>query len=88
MDSRVDHIILHFDVDVIDSGRFPLANFPHYAGLEADEAFAAVGVFLASPKVRGLILTQVNPNNDPNRVMVGKLVDAIVSGLRGRRIAE
>lgn len=85
LESRVDHIVLHFDVDVIDSAEFPLANFPHYAGLEADQAFEALNVFLASPNVSGLIITQVNPNNDPDGIMAQKLVDAITEGFSKRK---
>ncbi|GJN72364.1 hypothetical protein PLICBS_006437 [Purpureocillium lilacinum] len=85
LESRFDFIVLHFDVDVIDSGEFPLANYPHYAGLAAGEAFAALEVFLGSPKVRAMTITEVNPNNDPERTMVTQVVDAVVRGLKGRK---
>ncbi|KAJ6446932.1 restless-like transposase [Purpureocillium lavendulum] len=84
MESRFDFIVLHFDVDVIDSGEFPLANYPHYAGLAAEQAFAALKVFLSSPKVKAMTITEVNPNNDPDNTMVTRVVDAMVEGLKGR----
>lgn len=85
LEARVDVIFLHFDVDVIDSAEFPLANFPHYAGLMADEALSAAKVFLRSEKLKGMVLTEVNPNNDPDGSMVRKLVDGIVEGFAERR---
>jgi arginase family enzyme len=84
LESRRNNILLHLDVDVIDCGEFPLANYPHYAGLMAEEAFAALEVFLASPKVKALTITEVNPNNDPDGRMVGRLVEAVVRGIQKR----
>ena len=46
LEERVDIILLHFDVDVIDSGLFPLANDPHYAGLRFEKAISAINSFL------------------------------------------
>ena len=79
---RVDVICLHFDVDAIDAGSFPLANYPHYAGIQHKEAFQALQCFLRSPAVRGMILTGANPNNDPTGKMTAQLVDNIVAGLK------
>lgn len=84
LEDRVDIIFLHFDTDVIDAAEFPLANFPHYAGLSADEALAAADVFLQSKKLRGMVVTEVNPNNDPDGRMVAKLVDGLVEGFARR----
>jgi arginase len=84
LSARADIIYVHFDVDVIDSGEFPLANYPHYAGLMFDEAMAALKVFLGNEKVKGLTVTEVNPNNDPSGQMVQRLVDGIVDAMDGR----
>jgi arginase len=89
LEARVDVIFLHFDVDVIDSAEFPLANFPHYAGLTVEEALSAVKIFLGNEKLKGMVLTEINPNNDPDGSMVQKLVDDIVDGFaRRRRLQE
>lgn len=80
LENQVDVIFLHFDVDVIDSSEFPLGNFPHYAGLTANEALDAAKVFLQSKKLRGMVVTEVNPNNDPDGWMVRTLVDGLVEG--------
>lgn len=89
LEERVDVIVLHFDVDVIDSAAFPLANYPHYAGLGFEEAMSAVETFLGCEKVRGLVITEINPNNDVirsgERSMVERLVGRLVTGLSKRR---
>ena len=37
LDRRCDSYLVHFDVDVLHTGLFPLANFPHFAGLTLDQ---------------------------------------------------
>ena len=82
---RVDVIYVHFDVDVIDSGLYPLANYPHYAGLDFEEAMTVLHEALKCDIVHGLTLTEVNPNNDPDGTMVQRLVDGVVKGMAQRR---
>lgn len=82
--AKVDFAVLHFDVDIIDSGAFPLGNYPSYGGVEPEEAFAALKVFLASPLVRALTVTEINPNNDPDGRMVGQVVAGIEEGFKAR----
>ena len=48
LEAQVDMIQLHLDVDVIDSGEFPLGNFPSYGGISFDEAMTAVDCFVQS----------------------------------------
>ena len=95
LEDRVNIILLHFDVDVIDCGLFPLANYPHYAGLRFKNATGSVGHFLQHEKVQGLVVTEVNPNNDSvahrnvqkgdERVtMVERLVDELVLSFKKR----
>ncbi|KAE9376604.1 Arginase/deacetylase, partial [Stipitochalara longipes BDJ] len=64
LEDRCDGVFVHFDVDVISSAEFPLGNFPHYDGLAFEEAIAALKVFVASEKLVGLVITEVNPGND------------------------
>ena len=80
----VDVVYVHFDVDVIDSGEFPLANYPHYAGLAVTETMNVLHEVLASDIVRGLTLTEINPNNDPDGRMVRTIVDGVVEGMKRR----
>lgn len=84
LESRVDKIVVHFDLDVIDTGKFPIGNYPHYAGLQFDEAMTALQVFAGSEKLLGLVVTEVNPNNDPSGKMLEMLVDGIVNAFSKR----
>ena len=63
-------VVVHFDVDVLDTGAFPLANFPHFAGLTLEEAATCRGIFCRSGKLAGRIVTEVNPDHDPDAIMV------------------
>lgn len=84
LESRVDKVLIHFDVDVIDSGMFPLANYPHYEGLRFREAMDVMEVLVQSRKLAGLVITEVNPNNDPYGLMVKALVDGLVKAFEAR----
>ncbi len=44
LEARADRILVHFDVDVIDSAEFPLADWPHYQGLTLKEAALKLGL--------------------------------------------
>jgi arginase len=75
-------VLVHFDVDVIDSGDLPLANFPHYdSGVRADQAFACLRELCAHPSLAGLVLTEVNPTHDPSGQLLARYVDGVVSAL-------
>ena len=84
LESKVDKIVVHFDLDVIDTGKFPIGNYPHYGGLQFDEAMTALQLFARSEKLLSLVITEVNPNNDPSGRMLGMLVDGIVDAFAGR----
>ncbi|KAH7062908.1 hypothetical protein BKA63DRAFT_188909 [Paraphoma chrysanthemicola] len=85
LEERVDVILVHLDVDSIDPGTFPLANVPNYTGVEFDAMMSALGVFLASEKVGGLVVAEVNPDHDPGLAMIGKLTGEVVRMLAARR---
>jgi arginase family enzyme len=84
LEERVDHILVHLDVDAIDATSFPLANIPNRTGAGFDQVLAAMQVFLRSKKVCGLVLAEVNPDHDPDLIMTKKLIDRLVDGLKGR----
>jgi arginase len=74
--------LVHFDVDVVDSGDLPLGNFPHYgSGTTLDQVAAAVRVLVQSPDCAGLVLTEVNPTYDPSGQQLDRYVAALVSVL-------
>jgi arginase len=81
--AAAESVVVHFDVDVIDTGAFPLANFPHFAGLLPDEAFGCLQTMCASPAVEALVVTEANPGHDPDGSLVARVVEAVVRALAG-----
>jgi arginase len=81
-------LVVHFDVDTVDSGDLPLANFPHYgSGVRLSQAAACLRVLRAAPTFAGLVLTEVNPTHDPEGAQLARYVDAIVSAIAVSAIA-
>jgi arginase len=61
---RCDRLLVHFDVDVIDFTDMPLSeNWGRNEGLAYDHALRALAVLLASPKLVGLTITELNPDH-------------------------
>jgi hypothetical protein len=68
---------VRFDVDAVDSGDLPLANYPHYgAGVSLDTAAKALAVAAAAPDLTAIVLTEVNPTHDPDG-QLRRSVDAV-----------
>ncbi|KAF2099590.1 Arginase/deacetylase [Rhizodiscina lignyota] len=88
LEDRVDLILVHLDVDVIDPGLFPLGNVPSWTGLGFKETMAAVKVFLNSQKTVGLSVAEVNPDHAPGLTMTGQLLDEIIEGLKERQTSR
>lgn len=84
LEERVDYIMVHLDVDVIDPGLFPLGNVPNWTGVEFPDIMTAMRIFLASRKAIGLTIAEVNPDHDPGLRMTNRLVDEIILGLKER----
>ncbi len=75
-------VVIHFDVDVIDSGDLPLGNFPHYgSGVRLEQAAAALAVLRAHPAFAGLVLTEVNPTHDSDGSLLRGFLGALVPAL-------
>jgi arginase len=82
LEPRVGTVLVHLDVDVVNSGDLPLANFPHFGqGLTMAETLACLEVFLASGKLGGLVVTEVNPDHDPDGSQLPRLVDGLTAAL-------
>jgi len=75
-------IAVHFDVDVMDSAEIPLANWPHYDALGFGDAMRCLRVFVGSPKLAALVVTEINPDHDPDGLLVRRFVDAFADALR------
>ncbi|KAI9782292.1 MAG: hypothetical protein M1816_001954 [Peltula sp. TS41687] len=71
---RVEYFVVHFDIGVIDSGNFPLGNVPNHSGLSFADVAATLCMFLEDPSRVALVITGVNPNNDPTGEMTEDLV--------------
>ncbi|OQO11116.1 hypothetical protein B0A48_05371 [Cryoendolithus antarcticus] len=85
LEDRVDVILVHYDVDSIDAGSFPLANVPQFTGVKIEDSLRAFTVLLGGPKIGGLMVAEVNPDHDPGLSMTGKLVEGIVDAFKARR---
>jgi arginase len=75
-------VVLHFDVDAVDSGDLPLANYPHYGtGVTLDAAAQALAVAAAAPDLAAIVLTEVNPTHDPGGRLLRRYADAVGGAL-------
>jgi arginase len=82
--------VVYFDVDVIDFVDFPVADVPQInAVLTLREALACLGVFAASPKFAGLVLTEFNPDHaDEEGEAAATLVWGVEDAVAGKKAPE
>jgi arginase len=82
VEASADAIVVHFDVDAVDSADLPLANYPHHGkGLTFDTAMTVLRELCASPAFTGLVLTEVNPTHDPGSELLGRYIDGVAAAL-------
>lgn len=81
------HILVHFDVDVIDEGDFPVADVPHKPALRFEQVQQALRIFLGSPKTIGLVVTEFNADRDADGSLAGRLIDLIRTATSGAAAA-
>lgn len=82
LEERARAIAVHFDVDVMDSAEIPLADWPHYDALAFGDAMRCLRVFVGSPKLAALVVTEINPDHDPDGLLLRQFVDAFADALR------
>ena len=77
-------VVVHFDIDAVDSRDLPLANYPHY-GLGVPLAVAAevLTVFYRVPRLHAAVFTEVNPSYDPSGVALARYVSMVTRSLMG-----
>jgi arginase len=64
LEARCDRLLVHFDVDVIDFTDMPLSeNTGRNEGLAYADTMRALPRLLASPKLAGLTVTELNPDH-------------------------
>jgi arginase len=77
-------LVVHFDVDAVDSGDLPLANFPHYGtGVPLAVARQVLSVLFAAPALSAVVLTEVNPSYDPSGDSLDRYIEALAGALIG-----
>jgi arginase len=84
LEGRTGSYLVHLDVDVLHTGLFLLANFPHFAGLTLETASACLNEFTRGEKFGGLVITEVNPDHDPDGQLI-KTLATVVAGALGVR---
>jgi arginase len=64
IEDRCDHVLIHFDVDVIDFTDVPLSeNWGRNEGLSFEAAMRALRCLLDTPKLAALTITELNPDH-------------------------
>jgi arginase len=89
LERHTSSLVVHFDVDAVDSRDLPLANFPHYGtGIPLDAAGQALTILCAAPTLTAIVLTEINPSYDPTGRQLARYVNIVPSaighGLRDR----
>jgi arginase len=75
-------MVVHFDVDVVDSGDLPLGNFPHYnAGVGLTDVARCLRVLVADPSCAGLVLTEINPTYDADGSQLDRYLAELTTAL-------
>ena len=82
LESRVDKVFVHFDVDVIDLVDMPAADVPHLNGLTLNQTAKALKIFTQSKSFLGMEITEFNPDKDRENRLAAKLTESIISTLR------
>jgi arginase len=83
LESKAEHILVHFDVDVVDYGDFPAVDVPHRPGLALAQTQEALGIFVGSQKSVGLVVTEFNAaldgDGDLAETLIGTIEDVIAT---------
>ena len=82
VEASASAIVVHFDVDAVDSADLPLANYPHHGkGLSFDAAVTVLRELCASPAFAALVLTEVNPTHDPDGELLSRYLDGVAAAV-------
>jgi arginase len=83
LEPNCDRLLVHFDVDVVDFTDTPLSeNWGRNEGLLFATALRALTPLLASPKLAGLTITELNPDHaEEGGDAIERLVAALAAGL-------
>ena len=83
IEDRCDRLLVHFDVDVIDFTDVPLSeNWGRNEGLAYDHAMRALQTLLASPRLAGMTITELNPDHtEQDAHSIERFAEAIAGSL-------
>jgi arginase len=82
LERHTSSLLVHFDVDAVDSRDLPLANFPHYGtGISLDTAGTVLAVLCAAPTLAAIVLTEINPSYDPTGVQLARYVETVAAAI-------
>lgn len=81
-----DPLVVHFDVDAVDSTDCPLAHFPHFnTGVSLAQAGECLAQLCTAPNLGAIVVTEVNPDHDPDGRELRRLIEVLVRALSGHR---
>jgi arginase len=75
-------LLVHFDIDVLQSREMPAAYFPHPEGMTLSEIGELLGVLLSDPRIRVIEISEYASLRDFEQVSVGKLVGVLCEALK------
>ena len=76
------HLVVHFDVDVLDALDLPLADIATYGtGMRLDHVGPLLRTLVADPRVVGMTIVEANPDHDPDGTSIRRLVAALAAAL-------
>ena len=80
-------VVVHFDVDVVDSGDLPLGNYPHYgSGVRLEQAAESLRVLVGDRSCAALVLTEINPSYDADGSQLDRYLSALTAAISGAPI--
>jgi arginase len=81
--ARFDHLLIHFDVDLVDFNDLPLSeNAGRNQGLPLRTVMTALAELLAAPNLRALTVTELNPHHGAaDGSTVRRFTEALVGAL-------
>jgi arginase len=86
IEDRCDRLLVHFDVDVIDFTDVPLSeNYGRNEGLAYDDAMKALEILLASPRLTGMTIAELNPDHAEEDAQSIERFAASISGCLAAR---
>ena len=84
LDRDEARVVVHFDIDSVDSGDLPLADFPHYGtGVPLSTAGAVLQELLGAQRLAAIVLTELNPTYDSTGEQLSRYVDTVVAAVAG-----